>query len=84
MTKLEDSQSIEDYVNRIINTANPKALVWTLIVNGLGLTNVSMSSAKLWIHDHELENSGMPIIADSIKTKLLQSRRIVKDVSENT
>lgn len=72
-TRLLDSNSVEDYVNKIINTAHK-------------LSNVGMQVNDEWIGTillvglpdkykpmiMGLENCGMPITSDGIKMKLLQ------------
>lgn len=88
-TRLEDSQSVEDYVNRIISTAHKLKGVGMEIDNewigALLLAGLPESYKPMILG---LENSGMPITADSfflliflIKTKLLQN---VKDIEDKT
>jgi len=80
-TKLEDSKSVEDHVNRIISTAHKLKGVGMEIndewIGALMLAGLPESYKPMILG---LENSGLPITADSIKIKLLQD---VKDVSEN-
>jgi len=71
-TKLEDSKSVEDYVNRIISTAHKLKGVGMEIndewIGALMLAGLPKSYKPMILR---LENSGLPITADSIKTKLL-------------
>lgn len=72
-TKLIDCSSVEDYVNKIINSAHklngvgltvPEEWIGTILLVGLPDEYKPMIMA--------LENSGIKITGDSIKTKLLQ------------
>jgi len=79
-TRLENCDSVEDFVNKIITTAHK-------------LTNLGLEVKDEWVGtillaglpDHfqpmimGIESSGIPITADSIKTKLLQDVSTVKN-----
>lgn len=72
-TRLDDCDSMEDFVNKIISNAHKlrgagmtinDEWVGTLLLAGLGVKYEPMIMA--------IENSGIPISADQIKVKLLQ------------
>lgn len=80
-TSLEKSSSVEEYINRITGAAHKlRGVGFTVQEEWLGTLLLAGLSDEYKPMIMAIENSGLPITADSIKTKLLQE---VKDPKEN-
>ncbi|XP_015124956.1 uncharacterized protein LOC107046765, partial [Diachasma alloeum] len=78
---LENSASVEDYINKIIGAAHKlRGVGFTVQEEWLGTLLLAGLSDEYKPMIMAIESSGLPITADSIKTKLLQE---VKDPKEN-